>query len=67
MAPIDCTGCLSNTGWNVVVPSVDFHTPPLAAPTSTTVLPFSLYASSALDATAHLRRTNIANAEPIDG
>ena len=32
-APIDCTGCLSNTGLNVVPPFVDFHTPPLAAPT----------------------------------
>ena len=33
MAPIDCTGCLSNFGVNVVPPFVDFHTPPLAAPT----------------------------------
>src|SRR5438270_12930309 len=33
MAPIDCTGCLSNTGLKVVPPLTDFHTPPLAAPT----------------------------------
>jgi len=33
IAPIDCTGCLSNTGLNVVPPSCDFHTPPDAAPT----------------------------------
>src|SRR3954468_8667872 len=32
-APIDCTGCLSNTGLNVVPPFTDFHTPPLAEPT----------------------------------
>src|SRR5438132_4786975 len=31
-APIDCTGCLSKTGLNVVPPLTDFHTPPLAAP-----------------------------------
>ena len=34
-APIDCTSCLSNTGLNVVPPLMDFHTPPLAAPTYT--------------------------------
>src|SRR5215831_12658297 len=39
--PIDCTGCLSNTGWNVVPPSSDFHTPPDAAPTNTVVRPSS--------------------------
>jgi hypothetical protein len=39
MAPMDCTGWRSNTGWNVVPPSVDFHTPPLAAPTYRVVLP----------------------------
>src|ERR1019366_576039 len=33
--PIDCTSCLSKTGLNVVPPLVDFHTPPLAAPTYT--------------------------------
>src|SRR5215471_14160694 len=35
MAPIDCTSCLSNIGVNVVPPFIDFHTPPLAAPTYT--------------------------------
>src|SRR3954471_21388986 len=34
-APIDCTGCLSNTGLNVVPPLTDFQTPPLAEPTKT--------------------------------
>ena len=33
IAPIDWTGCLSNTGLKVVPLSVDFHTPPEAAPT----------------------------------
>src|SRR4051812_11972572 len=33
MAPMDCTGCLSKTGLNVVPPLTDFQTPPLAAPT----------------------------------
>src|SRR5947207_2246096 len=32
-APIDCTGCLSKTGLNVVPPLTDFQTPPLAEPT----------------------------------
>src|SRR5207244_8962396 len=32
IAPIDCTGCLSKTGLYVVPPSIDFQTPPLAAP-----------------------------------
>src|SRR6478672_10537302 len=35
IAPIDCTSCLSNFGMNVVPPFIDFHTPPLAAPTYT--------------------------------
>src|SRR5258706_228035 len=35
MAPIDCTGSLSNTALNVVPPLVDFHTPPEAAPAYT--------------------------------
>ena len=39
IAPIDCTGCLSNTGLNVVPPSSDCHTPPDAAPTKSVVLP----------------------------
>ena len=33
IAPIDCTGCLSNTGLKRVPPSWLFQTPPLAAPT----------------------------------
>src|SRR5690242_21697368 len=41
MAPIDCTGWSSNTGLKVVAPSVDFHTPPLAAPTKRFTLPDS--------------------------
>src|SRR5215471_19145664 len=45
MAPIDCTGCLSKTGLNVVPPSIDFHTPPDAAPTKTVVVPFSFLAA----------------------
>jgi len=32
-APIDCTGCLSNTGTKRVPPSWLFQTPPLATPT----------------------------------
>src|ERR1700730_3470449 len=39
IAPIDCTGCSSKTGLKVVAPSVDFHTPPLAAPTNSVTLP----------------------------
>src|SRR2546428_12470220 len=46
-APMDCTGCRSNTGLNVVPPSIDFQTPPLAAPTKTVVLPFSLHPATA--------------------
>src|SRR2546422_9163429 len=47
MAPMDCTGCLSNTGLKVVPPSSDFQTPPLAAPTNTMVFPFSFRAVTA--------------------
>src|SRR5215471_11575388 len=39
-APIDCTFCWSNTGLNVV-PSTDFHTPPLADPMMTVSRPLS--------------------------
>src|SRR6266849_10808699 len=39
MAPIDCTGCSSNTGRYRVPPSSDFQTPPLAAPTKSVILP----------------------------
>ena len=39
IAPIDCTGCSSKTGLKVVPPSVDFQTPPLAAPTNSVTLP----------------------------
>src|SRR4051812_13072813 len=35
IAPIDCTSSLSNTGLYVVPPFMDFHPPPLAAPTYT--------------------------------
>src|ERR1700686_4075034 len=37
--PIACPGCSSKTGLKVVPPSVDFHTPPLAAPTNSVTLP----------------------------
>src|SRR5947209_6260256 len=47
IAPIDWTGCLSKTGLNVVPPSCDFHTPPLAAPTKRVVLPPSFLAATA--------------------
>src|SRR6266404_7723489 len=47
MAPIDCTGCLSNTGLYVVPPFTDFQTPPLAAPTYTVSRPSSLTAVTA--------------------
>src|SRR5258708_3926563 len=46
-APIDCTGCLSKTGLNVVPPLTDFQTPPLAAPTYTVSRLPSLTASTA--------------------
>src|SRR5215470_8614770 len=39
MAPIDCTGCSSNTGRNRVALSSDFQMPPLAAATKTVILP----------------------------
>src|SRR5512143_3966257 len=41
IAPIDCTLALSNTGLKVVPPSIDFQTPPDAAPTKIVVLPFT--------------------------
>src|SRR5262252_4148699 len=41
-APMDCTDSLSKTGLKVVAPSIDFHTPPLAAPTKRVVRPLSL-------------------------
>src|SRR5712671_8003377 len=41
-APMDWTGCLSNTGLKVVPPSRLFHTPPLAEPTYSRTLPSSL-------------------------
>src|SRR6476646_4721581 len=46
-APIDCAGSRSNTGLNVVAPLMCFHTPPLADPTNTVILPFSSTASPA--------------------
>src|SRR5215510_15908631 len=46
-APMDCTDSLSNTGLKVVAPSIDFHTPPLAAPTKRVVRPPSLRAAIA--------------------
>src|ERR1041385_2468303 len=39
IAPIDCTGCSSNTGRYRGPPSSDFQTPPLAAPTKSVILP----------------------------
>src|SRR4026209_1129106 len=39
IAPIDCTGCSSNTGRYRVPLSSDFQTPPLAAPTKSVILP----------------------------
>src|SRR5262245_1719037 len=47
MAPIDCAGCLSNTGRKVVPPFTDFQTPPLAEPTYTVSRPFSCTAATA--------------------
>src|SRR5256714_12496335 len=38
-APIDCTGCSSNTGRYRVPLSSDFQTPPLAEPTNNVTLP----------------------------
>src|SRR5207249_4326694 len=39
IAPIDCTGCSSNTGRYRVPLSSDFQTPPLAAPIKSVTLP----------------------------
>src|SRR4030095_15809215 len=39
IAPIDCTGCSSNTGRYRGPLSSDFQTPPLAAPTKSVTLP----------------------------
>src|SRR5262249_24718418 len=39
IAPIDCTGCSSNTGRYRVPLSSDFQTPPLAAATKSVILP----------------------------
>src|SRR6185312_6470917 len=47
IAPIDWTGWSSKTGRNVVPPSIDFHTPPDAAPTYAVVAPPSLMAAIA--------------------
>src|SRR5262245_61657360 len=47
IAPIDWTGCLSNTGLKVVPPSCDFHTPPDAEPTNRIVLPPTTLAATA--------------------
>src|SRR6266853_3816578 len=47
IAPIDCTGSLSNTALNVVPPLVDFHTPPDAAPAYTVSRPASWTAATA--------------------
>src|SRR5512132_3093546 len=47
IAPIDWTDCLSKTGLNVVPPSCDFQTPPLAAPTKSVVFPPSFLAATA--------------------
>src|SRR5207302_2889240 len=46
-APMDCAGSRSNTGLKVVAPLMDFHTPPLADPTNSVILPFSSTASTA--------------------
>src|SRR4030095_4915997 len=47
MAPIDCTGCLSKTGLKVVAESLDFQTPPLAAPPERVIFPSISTASTA--------------------
>src|SRR5580704_6785714 len=48
-APIDCTGWRSKTGLKVVPPLIDFHTPPLAAPTNTVTRPsFSIASKAAM-------------------
>src|SRR5262249_27375306 len=46
-APIDCTGCRSNTGLKVVPPFTDFHTPPLAEPANSVTWPFFSIPSTA--------------------
>src|SRR2546425_9398499 len=46
-APIDWTSWLSNTGLKVVPASTDFHTPPLAEPTTTVNRPLSFTAATA--------------------
>src|SRR5258708_3448624 len=46
-APMDCADSLSKTGLNVVPPLMDFHTPPLAAPTYTVSRPPSFTAAIA--------------------
>src|ERR1700722_1345592 len=46
-APIDCTSSRSNPGLYVVPPFTDFHTPPLADPTNTVILPSCSTASRA--------------------
>ena len=67
IAPIDCTGSSSNTGLNVVAPSVDFHTPPLAAPTKRVILPRRIgIARECRDAPAHGGRSHVAGAEAGD-
>src|SRR5881296_4715540 len=59
IAPIDCTGCSSNTGRYRVPLSSDFQTPPLAAPTKSVILPDG----SRVPATAEMRPLIVA--EPI--
>ena len=59
IAPMDCTGCLSKTGLNVVPPSRDFQTPPEAAPTNSVTFP----SSSTRPVTAEIRP--LIRAEPM--
>src|SRR6185295_300725 len=59
IAPIDCTGCSSNTGRYRVPLSSDFQTPPLAAPTNNVILP----EGSRLPAIAEMRPLIVA--EPM--
>src|SRR5690349_18204593 len=49
IAPIDWTGCSSNTGRKVVPKSSDFQTPPLAAPTKMVVLPLGSWLAAIAD------------------
>src|SRR5258707_1313768 len=58
IAPIDCTGCSSNTGRYRVPLSSDFQTPPLAAPTKSVILPDS----SRVPASAEMRPLIVAEA-----